>query len=159
MMSHAVHIQFDCLPLRSFSRLDVPVDAPQEDQEMIARLRAALAKHGSHNAYYLCNGQCVFRLTNHEQIGTVAFRFEGAALTGPDDMKTRSVDLRVELEGEVCDWLSAAAVDWLAETVRQAVRIEFDRYIAAGDLERTKRRVEQIEADSIAGGGFLGMGL
>jgi uncharacterized protein (UPF0335 family) len=43
--------------------------------------------------------------------------------------------------------------------VRQAVRVEFDRYIAAGDLRRTIDRIERCRAESDARGGFLGMGL
>jgi hypothetical protein len=37
------------------------------------------------------------------------------------------------------------------------VVVEFDRYIQAGDLEQTKRRVEQIQAASDDAGGFVGM--
>ena len=48
---------------------------------------------------------------------------------------------------------------WFAETVSRAVQVEFDRYIAAGDLEKTIERMEQVRAESDAHGGFLGMGL
>jgi uncharacterized protein (UPF0335 family) len=47
----------------------------------------------------------------------------------------------------------------LADTVREAVKIEFDRYIAAGELQRTIARIARLESESNAGGGFLGMGL
>ena len=48
---------------------------------------------------------------------------------------------------------------WLKETVGHAVRVEFDRYIHAGDLQRTIERLEKLRAESDAHGGFLGMGL
>ena len=64
-----------------------------------------------------------------------------------------------ELNGEVCDWLTATAVAWLKDTVAHAVRVEFDRYIHAGDLRRTIDRMERIRAESDAHGGFLGAGL
>jgi hypothetical protein len=89
----------------------------------------------------------------------VAFAFAGTVLTDTEDVKTLKCDLAVELDHEVCEWLTAAAVAWLAETVRQAVRIEFDRYIAAGDLRRTIERIERCRAESDARGGFLGAGL
>jgi hypothetical protein len=41
--------------------------------------------------------------------------------------------------------------------VQEAVKIEFDRYIAAGDLQATRDRIEQITAESDEAGGFLGM--
>ena len=158
-MSNPVDITFDCLPLRSVGRFDVPLDASQEVVGFTTRLRHALTKHGVHNTYYLHRARCAFHLTNDPQIGMVEFGFEGTVLTDTDDLRTLGCDLSVELRGEVCDWLTAAAVDFLAETVRRAVRIEFDRYIAAGDLRRTIDRIEQIRAESNAQGGFLGMGL
>jgi heme-degrading monooxygenase HmoA len=35
--------------------------------------------------------------------------------------------------------------------------VEFDRYIAAGDLEKTRRRLEEIESKSDNQDGFMGM--
>ena len=35
--------------------------------------------------------------------------------------------------------------------------VEFDRYIAAGDLAQTVQRIEAIQARSDAAGGYLGM--
>ena len=159
-MSNFVDIAFDCLPLRSISRLDAPMDDISADAADFARrVRQALAKHGQFNSYYLYDGQCVFHLTNDEKIGMVAFRFEGTVLTGGDDLKTRSCDLEVELAGDACDWLTADAAAWLEESVVHAVRAEFDRYIQAGDLQRTIQRLEKLRAESDAQGGFLGMGL
>jgi hypothetical protein len=158
-MNHTVDITFECLPLRSVGRFDFDLDAAPELIDFSMRLRTAAAKHGLYNTYYLHNAHCVFHLTNDEQIGTVDFVFEGTVLTDENDLKTLHCDMQVDLQGEVCDWLTAAAVEWLTETVRQAVRVEFDRYIAAGDLQRTIARVEKLRAESDARGGFLGMGL
>ena len=159
-MSNFVDISFDCLPLRSVPRFDAPLDdAPPEALEFARRVRRAVSKHGQFNTYFLHNAQCVFHLTNDEKIGMVAFQFEGTVLTDGDDLRTLGSDLEIELAGEVCDWLTADAVAWLEETVSHAVRVEFDRYICAGDLERTIERHEKLRAESDAGGGYLGMGL
>jgi len=158
-MSQTVDIAFECLPLRSVGRFDAPMDAAPELAAFCQRLRQAAQQHGLHNTYYLHQGRCTFRLTNDQQVGMVEFAFEGVVLTDGEDLKTLKCDLTVELGREVCEWLTAAAVAWLAETVRQAVRIEFDRYIAAGDLQRTIERTERLRAESDACGGFLGMGL
>ena len=159
-MSNFVDISFDCLPLRSVPRFDVPLDdAAPEAVEFAKRVRRAVTKHGQFNTYYLYDAQCVFHLTNDEKIGMVGFRFEGTVLTDGDDLKTLDCDLEIELAGEVCDWLTADAVAWLKETVGHAVRVEFDRYIHAGDLQRTIERLEKLRAESDAQGGFLGMGL
>ncbi|MGA2033524.1 MAG: hypothetical protein ABSG68_14815 [Thermoguttaceae bacterium] len=157
-MNH-VDISFDCIPLRSLSRFDMPVDAPAELVAFFDRLRQAATRHGRHNSYYLHHGQCTFHLANHDQIGMIEFSFEGTILTDATDLKTLGCDLQVALASEVCSWLTTAAVQWLSETVNHAVRIEFDRYIAAGDLQQTIQRMEQISALSDAQGGFLGMGL
>lgn len=154
-----VDITFDCLPLRSVGRFDVPIDATEEEQALYERIKLAAEKHGVHNAYYLHNARCVFHLTNDPEFGTVHFRFEGTVLTDPDDLQTRHADVEAELVGETCEWLTQPAVDWLAETVGHAVRVEFDRYIAAGDLERTVERIERLRAETEAKRGFVGMGL
>jgi hypothetical protein len=158
-MSTIVEISFNCLPLRSIGSFALPVDASLEENNLCHRLREAAAKHGLYNSYYLQGGKCVFHLTNHEQIGMLDFRFDGTVLTDAQDMQTRHCDLKIELAGDVCDWLTAAAVDWFMETVRQAVKIEFDRFIAAGDLEKTVKRLERLAAESDAKGGYLGLGL
>jgi hypothetical protein len=159
-MGNYVDITFDCLPLRAVSRLDAPLDdADSDETEFAQRVRRAVAKHGQFNTYYLHNAQCVFHLTNDEKIGMVSFRFEGTVLADSEDLKTLDCDLEIELNGEVCDWLTATAVAWLNDSVTHAVRIEFDRYIHAGDLRRTLDRMEKIRAESDAHGGYLGMGL
>ena len=152
-------IQFECLPLRSVSRLDIPIDASPKYQAWCERVKSAIAKHGAFNSYYLHKGVCRFHLTNEPKIGSVEFAFEGTVLTDDADAHTRGCDLVVDLVRETCDWLSKPIVAWLAETVRRAVCLEFDRYIAAGDLEKTRQRLAKLNAESEAAGGFIGMHL
>ena len=158
-MSQAVEISFDCIPLRSVPRLDIPLDATPEQVAFGERIRAAAVRHGLHNTYYLGNAKCVFHLTNHPEIGMLRFDFEGTVMTDEDDRKTIADDLTIELSQEVCDWLTAPIVQWFKETVAEAVKIEFDRYIEAGDLKKTIERLERLQAETAAHGGFLGMGL
>lgn len=159
MSQSSVEISFDCLPLRSVGRFDVPVDATPNQQALCERLKHAAHKHGLFNTFYLCQARCIFHFTNQPDIGMVQFRFEGTVLTDPSDRKTIACDLVVELEKETCDWLTAPAVDWLKETVSEAVKIEFDRYIEAGDLQKTIQRIERLQNETDARGGYMGMGL
>jgi hypothetical protein len=154
-----VDIRFRCVPLRAITRWTPAVDATDEAVALFRRLREAVQKHGQHNSYYLHDGQCVFHLTNHEQIGLLEFQFEGTVLTDADDVKTLHSDLQVELVGEVCPWLVAPVSQWFAETVREAVKVEFDRFIQAGDLEKTRQRLEICQTLCDAQGGYLGIGL
>lgn len=152
-----VEVEFDCLPLRSISRLDVPLDASPVYEQFVLRVKAALARHGSHNAYYLHRGRCGYHLTNDAGRGEVRFAFEGTVLTDPSDRQTRAVDLDVELAEETCPWLTEPVVEFLAESVRHAVMVEFDRYIEAGDLRKTEERIRAIQAKSDSAEGFVGM--
>ncbi len=152
-------ISFECLPLRSFGRLDVPLDASDEFRARCHRLRRATEKHGLHNSYYLVDGKYALHLTSDPEIGMLEFRFEGTVLTDGEDRKTLHADLAIELRGETCDWLTEPAVAWFHESVSQAVRVEFDRFIAAGDLQRTIERIARLQSESDAALGFLGMGL
>ncbi len=156
-MSQFVEIEFDCLPLRSVGRLDIPIDASPKYRARCERIKQAIQSHGSHNTYFLHNARCTFHLTNDAEVGMIQFRFEGTVLTDASDQKTLQSDFTVELLGETCDWLTAPATDWLAEGVSKAVQIEFDRYIAAGDLAQTVKRVELLQAQSDERGGFVGM--
>ena len=158
-MSPSVSVSFDCTPLRSIARWDVPLDLAPEKQESRARMRQAAGRHGLHNSYYLSNGNCEFHLTSDPEVGWLVFRFEGIVLTDPDDRFTRLLDLSVELDGAVCDWLTAAAVAWFRETVVQAVRTEFDRYTESSDPQRTRQRLEHVELEMVGCGGFVGMGV
>ena len=152
-----VDIQFDCLPLRSISRLDVPVDASPKYEQFVLRVKAAMAKHGTHNTYYLHRGTCTYHLTNDPKQGCVIFDFEGTVLTGEKDLQTRSVDINVTLAQETCEWLSEPVVGFLAESVQHAVLVEFDRYINAGDLQKTEERIRLINEQSDSTEGFVGM--
>ncbi|MEX0677882.1 MAG: hypothetical protein WD063_12445 [Pirellulales bacterium] len=156
-MSRYVEIEFDCLPLRSVGRLDIPIDASPKYRERCERIKHAIQTHGSHNTYYLHNARCTFHLTNNVEFGMIEYRFEGTVLTDPTDQKTVRSDLTVELVRESCDWLTAPATAWLAESVSKAVEVEFDRYIATGDLAQTVKRVEQLQAQCDEHGGFVGM--
>lgn len=156
-MNHWVEITFDCLPLRSIGRLDIPIDASPKYRERCQRLKSALEQHGTHNSYFLYNARCTFHVTNDPERGMIQFRLEGTLLTDESDQRSKSCDLQVELLRETCDWLTEPAAQWFAETVSPAVLVEFDRYIEAGDLEQTKKRLEKIQAESDQSGGYVGM--
>ena len=158
-MNRWVDIRFDCLPLRTITRLDIPLDASPKYRQRCEDIKAAIDKHGTHNSYYLYNAHCIFHLVNSEQRGAIDFAFDGVVLTDTQDESCKSSDLRVTLAGETCDWLTQPVSDWFAATVPHAVKVEFDRYIAAGDLDKTRSRIEKIEAASDDAGGFIGMGL
>ncbi len=156
-MERWVEIEFDCLPLRSVSRWDAPLDASPKYVQFLAQLRQAADKHGLHNSYFLHNAHCLYRLTNNAEVGMLDFRFRGVILTDSEDRRTRGSDLEVKLARETCPWLTEPVVQWFCETVTRAVETEFDRYIAAGDLALTQQRIEQIRAASDDQNGFLGM--
>jgi len=152
-----VEIEFDCLPLRSVTRTDIPVDASPAYEQFVLKVKAALEKHGAHNAYYLSHGSCRFHLTNEPLRGMVRYAVEGVLLTDLEDQKTIACDLHIRLIEETCSWLNEPIVEFLAESVRQAMMVEFDRYILAGDLEKTRLRIAKMQADADAQGGFIGM--
>ena len=156
-MDRWVEITFDCLPLRSVGRLDVPLDASPKYQLLCERVKAAIEKHGVHNTYFLYNAKCAFHLINDPKQGLIEFEFYGTMFTDSDDMQAERCDLEVELKGETCDWLTQPVVDWFAETVRHATLCEFNHYISAGDLQQTRERIEKIQAASDAADGFVGM--
>ncbi|MBK95393.1 MAG: hypothetical protein CMJ79_06705 [Planctomycetaceae bacterium] len=156
-MDRWVEVSFDCLPLRSVGRMDIPLDASPKYQQRCERIKSAMQRHGSYNSYFLYNAKAIFHLTNDPQKGMMEYSFEGTVLTDTADESTKSVDLNVQLLGETCDWLIQPVVDWFEQTVREAVKVEFDRFIRAGDLEKTRQRLKEIEAASDGADGFLGM--
>ena len=156
-MDRFVDVVFDCLPLRSVTRWDVPIDASPKYQARCERVKRAMETHGSHNTYFLYNARCTFHMTNDPEVGRLEFHFEGTVLTDPTDSHTQYCQLNVELARETCDWLTEPIVSWFNETVRRAVTVEFDRYIAAGDLAQTVKRIEQVQAQLDQSGGFVGM--
>jgi hypothetical protein len=155
----SVTITFDCTPLRGVPRLDVPLDASPAFRARLERFQRAVAKHGTRNTYYLTNASCTFYFTNDPAMGWVRFSIEGTVLTDEFDRKTVGSDLDIKLEQETCDWLTQPAVAWLGLSVKRAVEVEFDKYIAAGDLSRAIQRLAREQNASDAAGGFLGMNL
>jgi len=127
--------------------MDIPLDASPKFRERCERIKAALAHHGSHNTYYLYNAGCKFHLTNRDEVGMLEFRFEGTVITDASDLAAQHADLQVELVRETCDWITAPIVDWFQQSVQRAVRVEFDRYIEAGDLQKAKDRMEKLQAE------------
>lgn len=157
MTGNWVQCEFDCLPLRSIPRLDVPVDASPKYEQFLLRIKSAIGRHGLHNSYYLHRGRCVYHLTNESDRGRIVMSFEGTALTDTGDRQTRHLDLTVDLAEESCPWLNERIVEFWKESVRQAVRVEFNRYIAAGDVAKTEARLKELAAQEDQEGGFIGM--
>lgn len=158
-LSPAVAIEFDCTPLRSVPRLDIPLDASPGYRARLERFQRAIARHGLRNTYYLNNGSCTFRFTNEPDSGWVRFAVEGTVITDDTDGRTVGSDLDIRLDTETCDWLTQPAVAWLTLSAKRAIEAEFDRYIAAGDLSRALERLAREQAESDAAGGYLGMNL
>jgi hypothetical protein len=154
-----VDVQFDCLPLRSVTRLDPPLDASPALIGKWKRIKSAIQNHGTHNSYYLHNATCRFFVTNNPNAGMIAFKFEGVLFTDSADTKAIRCCLSVNLDQENVPWLEQHVVDWFAETVSNAVIEEFNRFIQAGDPQKTQQRIEQLEKTLAESGGFLGMGL
>ena len=156
-MPEAVQISFDCLPLRSIHRLEVPLDASAEYRAQCERIKAAIEKHGPANSYYLRAAQCAFHLANSEIDGMIRFRFEGTVLTDPGDAKAVYTDLVIELAGHTCDDVPQPVLDWFEKIVSRAVQVEFDRYIAAGDLTAAVQKSEALRQQSDSDASFVGM--
>ena len=158
-MNQFVEITFDCLPLRTVTRRDIPLDASPKYRALCERILLALDTHGAFNTYFLYHATCTFHLTTDAQIGMLQFSLEGTVMTDSSDMKTERTALAVTLQRETCDWLTEPIVTWFQTTVSRAVQVEFDRYIAAGDLQQALARLEKIQHASDTQDGFLGMGL
>lgn len=152
-----VEVTFDCLPLRSVSRVDAPLDASPKFAAKLLRIREAMDKHGTLNTYFLHNASCVYHLTNDPAEGMLEYAFEGVVMTDEGDLVARNCDLDVELKSETCSWLNQAVVDWLSETTLRTVLVEFNRFIQAGDLSKTVERLEQLNQATDESGGFVGM--
>lgn len=152
-----VEIVFDCLPLRTVTRVDIPIDASPVLAEKMLRVKQAIEKHGVLNTYFLHNARCSFYFTNDPRDGMVEFTFDGTVLTNSSDLQTQTCDLRVVLARETCSWLNQGIVEWLAVSVQRAVQLEFDRYIRAGDLQKVQERLERVQRASDESGGFVGM--
>ena len=156
-MHHYVDITFDCLPLRSIGRLDIPLDASPKYRAKLERIKHAFETHGTLATYYLHNASCKFHLTNDPEFGMLEFRYEGTVFTDASDTSTERADLSVELVRETADWLTEPVVHWFHESVIHAVKIEFNRYISSGDLAQTLERLKQLESQLDKSGGYVGM--
>lgn len=152
-----VEVEFDCLPLRSVARFDIPDDASPKLARKLMHIRDSVDKHGTHNTYFLHNSKCTFHLTNDESQGMLSFTFDGVVMTDSQDLKSKGCELTIELEKETCAWINQGVVDWFAETVQRSVLVEFDRYIEAGDLGKTLQRMKEVEQAAEESGGFVGM--
>ena len=152
-----VEIEFDCIPLRSISRLDVPLDASPGYIKKCEAIKQAMEQYGTHNTYFLHNAFCTYFLTNNIEVGQIRFSFEGTVSTDQDDRVCISASLNINLESETCDWLTEPIVQWFTKTVEHSVMHEFNRYIEAGDLSKTETRLRELQEKQDADGGYLGM--
>jgi len=155
-MQPVVDIAFDCLPLRSIARVDIPLDASPAYRARSERLRQAIDNYAGENAYFLYNTRCTYRLANSDIDNMLRFSFDGTLLTDRSDCKAHRADLNVVLTAETCGGVPPAAMDWLRGIIKRAVLIEFDRFIEDGQLAE---RVKQLgSVDSITDvAGFAGM--
>ena len=157
-MEPVVDIAFDCLPLRSVGRMDAPLDASPVYRARYENLIAALEKYGPDRTYFLYDARCVFRLANSEVENMLRFEFEGIVRTDASDLLTESVDLKATLASNTCGGMPAEVLVWFQRRVEKAVAIEFDRFIAAGQLKQRSTALGQIERLSDLAG-FSGMNL
>jgi hypothetical protein len=147
-MQPHVDIAFDCLPLRSVGRVDVPLDASPAYRDRCERLQRAIEKHGAANTYFLYNTRCVFRLANSNIDNMLRFTFDGVVVTDRSDGKAELAELSVKLTSDTCGPMSPDVLAWFSRVVERAVLIEFNHFIAAG---RLAERVEDLgQLDSIA---------
>lgn len=133
-MEPLVDIAFDCLPLRSVGRVDVPLDASPAFRARCGQLQRAIDAHGTENAYLLYNTRCVYRLANSDVDNMVRFSFDGTVLTDRSDCKADRADLAIEITAETCGPMPPEVLAWFRRVVERAVLIEFDHFIAAGRL-------------------------
>ena len=156
-MDRWVEITFDCLPLRSVTRLDAPIDASPKFQAFCEQVKRAVETHGTHNTYFLHAATCTYHLLNHTDLGRLEFSFTGTALTDETDLICRTCDLEVTLIRETCDWLTQPDVKWFTESVARSWAVEFDRCFQAGDLQRAKSSIKQIQKATEVGVGHFVM--
>jgi hypothetical protein len=145
-MQRNVEISFDCLPLRSVARLDVPLDASPALRLRHQRLQQAIQRHGASNAYFLYNTRCVFRLANSQVENMLRFSFDGVVLTDRSDRRADRAELTIELQAATCPPPSAEVLSWLRLVVERAVLIEFDHFIDAGSLDQRVSELDQVES-------------
>ena len=155
-MQPVVDIAFDCLPLRSIARVDIPLDASSAFRARSERLRQVFNAYADENAYFLYNTRCTYRLANSDIDNMLRFSFDGTVLTDRSDLKADRADLNIVLTAETCGGVPPAALHWLRGIIQRAVLIEFDRFIEDGQLAERVRQLGSI--DSITDvAGFAGM--
>jgi len=145
-MQPNVEISFDCLPLRSVARLDVPLDASPALRQRYQRLQQAIDHHGTRNAYFLYNTRCVFRLANSQVENMLRFSFDGVVLTDRSDRRANRAELTIELQAATCPPPPPEVLAWWRLVVERAVLIEFDHFIAAGSRDRRVSELSQVES-------------
>ena len=145
-MEPNVDIAFDCLPLRSVGRIDVPLDASPTFRARCENLQRAIDKHGIENVYFLYNTRCVFRLANSDVENMLRFSFDGTVLTDRSDCKASRADLAVELTAQTCGGVPAEVLAWCRRVVERAVLIEFDHFISAGRLADRVKHLGKVES-------------
>lgn len=155
-MEPVVEISFACLPLRSVGRLDVPLDASPLYRARYENLVAAVDRYDLDRTYFLYDAHCVFRLANSEVENMLRFDFEGIVRTDTSDLLTESAELRVTLASETCNGVPEAVLEWFKGRVEKAVIVEFDRFIAAGQLKDRTAQLGRCERLSDVAG-FSGM--
>ncbi len=156
-MDSYADIAFDCLPLRSVGRVDVPLDASTAFRQRCEHLQQELETQAGKNAYFLYNAHCVFRLANSDVHNMLRFTFEGTVWTDHSDRTSAGANLRIELAAETCGGVSADALDWFRGIVERAVLIEFDRFIAAGQLEKRATETGRAQQRVTDLTGFAGL--
>ena len=155
-MQPIVDIEFDCLPLRSIGRVDVPIDASPAYRARCERLLQAIEAHGAANAYFLYNTRCVYRLANSDIDNMLRFSFDGVLITDRSDGKADHAELAVKLTSETCGPMSPEVLAWFDRVVERAVLIEFNHFIAAGSLADRVEDLGQVASiNDVAG--FAGM--
>jgi hypothetical protein len=146
-MHPVVDIAFECLPLRSVGRIDVPLDASPAFRARCEHLKASIDRHGAVNSYYLYNARCVYRFANSEVDGMLRFSFAGTVLTDISDCRADRADLTVELAADTTGGsMTPEVLAWFRQTVERAVLIEFDRFISAGYLAERVSQLGQVQS-------------
>lgn len=145
-MQPVVDIAFDCLPLRSVGRVDVPLDASPAFRARCEDLKQAIDRHGTQNAYYLYNARCVYRLANSEVDGMLRFSFAGTVLTDISDCRADRTELSIGLAADTSGVsMTPEVLAWFTRMIERAVLIEFDRFILAGQLAERVSQLGQVK--------------
>jgi hypothetical protein len=156
-MAEAVEIVFECLPFRLVGHAGLPLDASDEQLALWRRFRAALARHGTENTYFLYNADCTFRLSNAEG-SRLRFVFEATLRTDPQDEHPVGIELVCQLADTDFDpALAPAVLEFFREAVRRAVLAEFQLFINAGNLKRALAQQAHVLQEWDRTRGFVGM--